>query len=271
MQLRSHGRRHYSRTTFVGSGDIPFDALSNVYKKAREYLTKSWQFREASPIGGGGEPLRAPLRRRASSTPVEPRERRARVEKQREREAGNKRKIIDFLEDLTTAKYMEADKMRRSTILAKLGPGAEEEMEDEINTRLAAVRRFIMREDNKTHGHEAELCVLAKQILQLQENIEERAVALRLREIRMQHDDLVDKALDLREKRWRRRREERRRRQFRERRAPREEWSPCSQEVHDVSSGDDEDDDETDPNTTRGEERDCMRCNERGGIRCEGE
>ena len=51
MELRSQGRRLYSRTRFVGSGCIPFVALENVYNKARENLTKSRQFREAASSG----------------------------------------------------------------------------------------------------------------------------------------------------------------------------------------------------------------------------
>ena len=165
------------------------------------------RMREASPIAGRGEPLRAtmrrerspaeeerertPERRRARSTPVE--KARRKTEAQRERENRNKRKVIEFLEDLTTTEYKEAEKVRRSTIFAKIGQGEEEEYEDEVNTRLEQVRKFILKEDNKHHGHDAELCILAKHALQLQEQIEERAVALRLRELRQQHDDLVEK------------------------------------------------------------------------------
>ena len=148
------------------------------------------------------------------------------------------------------------------------------------------MRRRIQREDKREHGanaHASGLCELGNQLIELEEQVEEKAVAVRIRELRLEHDELVERGittkhnkilqqngsrattiykgfrnntkyntncsgLELKERKMKRKDKKRRARRA-------EEWSTCSPDSEEDYEEDDDDD-----NTTRGEERDCIRC-----------
>ena len=136
-------------------------------------------------------------RRRARSTPTRVTTRRRR-EEDREEGRRQRQRIMGFLGSLVERNVEEAERMRKDTIFAKVGSGREEEKNEEIEGKLLAVRRRIQMEDRREHGanaHASGLCELGNQLIELEEQVEEKAVAVRIRELRLQHDELVERGI----------------------------------------------------------------------------
>ena len=199
-----------------------------------------------------------------------PKDRATTTTKINERRDNNTGRIMRFLEQ---AAQRNERKVEGRTHLTKMNEMRDDE-DDEMRRGLGNVRDRLERYEAREHRHEKHnggLCNLGSQLLEMEAEIEERAVAVRIREVRAQHDELVERGRELREIRVRRQeREERRlreelrakrkeRREKREGKNPREEWSGCAPDK--VESGRDEDSDEDEENTTSGESgRDCVHC-----------